>query len=834
MELKMTSPKKLVEHRTLRLENLEARRVLTLYSAHTIATGDFDRDGEDDLVIGKPYETVGYDVNAGLVEVIYGKTGGLSYTDRQTIHQDMPGILGTAEPGDLFGWSVAVGDFNNDGYDDLAIGAKNESVGNKARAGAVNVLYGSRSGLSTAGDQWWHQDKAGVIGVVEADDQFGFSLAAGDFDNDGYDDLAIGVNEEDLTRNGTVMTDAGQVSVLYGGSKGLSATGDQAWWQGRNGLQNVTEKYDRFGETLAVGDFNRDGYDDLAVGVPQEDWNSLSNSGVVHVIYGSSSGLTGTGDDLWHQNRSGIWSSNESDDYFGRALAVGDFDRDGYDDLAIGISEEDFSDSTDAGAVQIIYGGSSGLNSSGARAFSQGSSGVWGTREDYDRFGRRLAAGDFNNDGYDDLAVGVPEEDWNTTKNAGVTHVLYGTSGGLSATNDQIWHQNISGIWSSNEANDRFGSALATGDFNGDGYMDLAVEVDGEGLNGDSDHGAVNIIYGRSGGLSSTGDQVRYSRTYKIDVIFKDNNLSLSKQKLVIKAAERWTRVIYGNLPTFTVSGKGKVDDLVVEVSTRPIDGTSNILAQAGSKLLRSGSDLPATAEMTIDSADRNNSQLYDIVVHEFGHALGFVGWVVRKHGLFNSTETRFTGSNAAAQYRSIFGNSYTSVPMKKGEGHWKETIFKNELMTPYIDSNMRLSKVTVGAMKDLGYTVNYNFADSYSKPGSLLDRAYQGYAVSSNSPQEAMIEIRSGNNRAPQNLVIDAVALNKMDEKKTHALGHVNDQVRQLPLAESLMTYQSAYQIDEPDLFEESDRRESLKGKSNDVESNGLHQLEELTNQHP
>jgi hypothetical protein len=155
-------------------------------------------------------------------------------------------VENNAEEGDRFGYSLAAGDFNNDGFDDLAIGVPQESIGTVGGAGAVHVLYGSSSGLQTLSpaDQFWHQGKPGVDDVEETDDFFGTSLAAGDFNNDGRDDLAIGVVLENSPAD-----DAGAVHVLYGSNAGLqtSSPADQFWTQDSPGVEDTAEEGDRFG-----------------------------------------------------------------------------------------------------------------------------------------------------------------------------------------------------------------------------------------------------------------------------------------------------------------------------------------------------------------------------------------------------------------------------------------------------------------------------------------------------------------------------------------------------------------------------------------------------------
>src|SRR5262245_5735108 len=94
--------------------------------------------------------------------------------------------------------SLASGDFNLDGFVDLAVGVPNEDIGSVADAGAVNVIYGGFSGLSSANNQFLSQDSTGVDDDPETFDLFGYALAAGDFNGDGFDDLAVGVIGEDI------------------------------------------------------------------------------------------------------------------------------------------------------------------------------------------------------------------------------------------------------------------------------------------------------------------------------------------------------------------------------------------------------------------------------------------------------------------------------------------------------------------------------------------------------------------------------------------------------------------------------------------------------------
>lgn len=411
------------------------------------------------------------------------------------------------------------GDFNGDGYRDLAIGSG-------GGAGRVTVIYGSAKGLPGGKRVTIDQGSPGVPGSNETGDEFGAALAVGDMDHDGYSDLVVGVPGEKI---GTSEFPQGDLVVLWGGSGGL--TGGTAL---SGGLKSGTP-YGPAAEEVRTGDFNHDGRTDLAFTV----------TGRLRVVLGPITRAGGTGAVSTVSPGSGFWI-----DHF----TVGDFDGDGRSDVVYAerLPPEDDSDPdlrlhylhstagglVDAGTLPLTYAvgnkvplaagdidhdGRADLALSTGNGVSiyygepkgplgvtrkpvtitEATPGVAGDNEAWDTFGAALAFGDVDGDTYADLLVGNPTERLGANasiRDAGDITLLHGSAHGINTARTQTFSQDSTGVPGHAESGDRFGSQLQLSDFNHDGRADLAATASGE--NGT---GLVWAFPGTTNNLTSNG-----------------------------------------------------------------------------------------------------------------------------------------------------------------------------------------------------------------------------------------------------------------------------------------------------------------------------------------
>ena len=471
-----------------------------------------------------------------------GLAWGALTTPSTIFRQGNGGLSDTPESEDKFGFGLATGDFNGDGFQDLAIGATGERCGTSTNCGAVEVIYGSQIGLVVYGVEnppnplshdYFTQSNLGGSGdqLSEAGDTFGNVLCSGDFDNDGFDDLAIGAQAERL---GTSVPSAGMVSVVYGSELGLDLTRNDFFTQDTSGVNGSAESNDQFGASCATGRFNSDDYADLAIGIPGED----VGAGAVQVLYGSGNGVTTSGNKIFIQGTApggsegsytfgvrgngatGPLAVRGEGERFGQTLATGNLDGDNYDDLAIGAQSDTFVSGPEqliAGGFHIVFGASTGLTDSGNLYFNAATNFIPGVWDGGDQLGATLAIGRFDADPYDDLLVGAPgEEGIGHPSDAGAAVLVFGNSNkasiGASAGGVQQILQGGAGATDPDddeEAADKFGQAVVAGRYpEGSGELDYAViTATGELIGSASKAGAASVLYAGASGLLDPDEQ---------------------------------------------------------------------------------------------------------------------------------------------------------------------------------------------------------------------------------------------------------------------------------------------------------------------------------------
>ncbi len=230
---------------------------------------------------------------------------------------------------------------------------------------------------------------------------------------------------------------------------------------------------------------------------------------------------------------------------------------------------------------------------------------------------------------------------------------------------------------------------------------------------------------------------------YNIQVRFVDSGFTPQQQTLFQSAANRWSQIISQDVPDIPLNlSAGScldvspainqvVDDLRIDVSGVEIDGEGGVLGSAAPCQLREQTLIPIYGGVQFDRADvaqlEATGLLETVILHEMGHTLGLgTIWVEKElvEGII-SLSPQYVGASGIAQYEALGGSGTVPVENRGTPGtrsdHWRESTFASELMTGFVDEgNNPLSRITVGALVDLGYQVNLAAADPYDLPTSL------------------------------------------------------------------------------------------------------------------
>lgn len=471
-------------------------------SGYSVASaGDINGDGIDDIVIGATAAKNLNGIQTGASYIIFGKNSGYpSSIDVNSLDGNTGLTIYGNSSNDRFGHSAKLaGDINGDGFDDLIIGASLVDT-TTTNSGACYVLFGRSSGFPSSMEASSIAGNNGfVINGIGEDDRAGYSVSTiGDINGDGIDDILMGVRLANPNGNSS-----GAAYVLFGNNSlnGFPDSMSFSDLDGSNGfaLTSGDTSRTRFGVAVNfAGDINGDGIDDMIIGAGATGPN---HSGSAYVVFGSSiafpplmnlTNLNGSNGFVFN----GVAANNRA----GYSVSgAGDINGDGIDDIVVGAFGAG-ANGNYSGSSYVVFGNSTSFPASIEAVNLDGNNGfsINGINAE-DRLGRSVSrAGDFNNDGFDDVIIGAIGVDANNKDKSGAAYLLFGKQGGFGSAINASEITGSKGLTMNGvAAGDEAGiSVNFAGDLNNDGKDDVIIGAWRADPNSITSSGSSYVIFG--------------------------------------------------------------------------------------------------------------------------------------------------------------------------------------------------------------------------------------------------------------------------------------------------------------------------------------------------
>lgn len=438
-----------------------------------ITAGDFNGDGIEDLALGAPFASITPKEWNGAVYVIFGDTNKTAGKTIDLSYMEPDLVFFGEYSGDALGSSLTSGDFNNDGVDDLAIGAYNAYFKN-IRPGKVYVVNGRKNWEEKAFN--FQSQLADTLFIGHSDgDEFGLSIKALDVNNDKYEDLVIGApsaSTPDVEKSGNVY-------AYFGARRGFKNKTYDLQERLPDKVFYGHETGERFGATVDGGKVASQKRGTLIISAYKASVGNLKEAGKVY---------------FYTNELSTVIEGVEEYDWFGFDLDTGSLNKDQLEDVAV--SSLGLKKNYNSSKISIFYGNDLFAKQGAVMADNDQFRGILvDDPVDQNRLGTSIMLEDMNSDGKAEIIAGAPGIGKPVSQSGGDVYLVYSSEGGFE-TNYSVKKQHLSSTLHGAKPDDWFGYDLETLDFNNDGAKDLAISSRYSDSDLGNDTGKVFVLMG--------------------------------------------------------------------------------------------------------------------------------------------------------------------------------------------------------------------------------------------------------------------------------------------------------------------------------------------------